>query len=221
MPDKRTSHSSGVEPPRLPSKPDTGGLPLEQLDDQGAYTGLLLSSCDLSEQVAEDVTFEASLFKHVGLGRTRLPSLQLHDVRLDACDLAEAEWEKPLLSRVEMLGCRMVGWRAGQGSLRNVLIKGCSAIGAQFWSTSFKNVRFDSCILRDADFQRADLSGVIFDKCDLSNAKLSDAKLVGADLRGSKIEGVRLGIKELQGAIVDVEQAIAIARMLGVVVKLD
>jgi uncharacterized protein YjbI with pentapeptide repeats len=221
MPDKRTSHSTGIEPPRLPSKPEAGGPPLEQLDDLGTYSGLLLSSCDLSEQAAEDVTFEATLLKHVGLGRTRLPSLQLHDVRLDACDLAEAEWEKLLLSRVEVLGCRMVGWRASEGSLRNVLIKGCSAIGAQFWSTSFKNVRFENCILRDADFQRADLSGVVFDKCDLSNAKLSDAKLAGADLRGSKIEGVRLGLKELQGAIVDMEQAIAIARLLGVVVKMD
>src|SRR5687768_6604906 len=119
MPDKRTTQSSGIEPPRLPPKPDAGGPPLDQLDDLGTYTGLLLSSCDLSEQAAEDVTFEAVLLKHVGLGRTRLPSLQLHDVRLDACDLAEAEWEKPLLSRVEMLGCRMVGWRASEGSLRN------------------------------------------------------------------------------------------------------
>jgi hypothetical protein len=32
---------------------------------------------------------------------------------------------------------------------------------------------------------------------------------------------VRLGIKELQGAIVDMEQAISIARMLGIVVKMD
>jgi uncharacterized protein YjbI with pentapeptide repeats len=221
MPDKRTSHSSGIDPPRLPPRPDASGAALEQLDDLSTYTGLLLSDCDFSQQSAEDVTFEATLLKHVLLGRTKLPSLQLHDVRLDACDLAEADWEKPLLSRVEALGCRMVGWRASEGSLRHVLIKGCSAIGAQFWSTVFKNVRFENCILRDADFQRADLSGVVFDKCDLSNAKLSDAKLAGADFRGSKIEGVRLGLKELQGAIVDMEQAIAIARMLGVVVKMD
>ena len=221
MPSKHTSTSSGIEPPRLPPKPDASGPPLEQLDDMGAYTGLLLSSCDLSDQNAEDVTFEATLLRSVSLSRTRLPSLQLHDVRLDACDLAEAEWEKPLLSRVELLGCRMVGWRASEGSLRNVLIKGSNAIGAQFWSTSFKQVRFESCVLRDADFQRADLTGVVFDKCDLSNAKLSDAKLAGADLRGSKIEGIRLGLKEIQGAIVDMDQAITIARLLGVVVKLD
>jgi uncharacterized protein YjbI with pentapeptide repeats len=221
MRSKQPTSNTGIEPPRLPVRLEAGGLPLDQLDDMGAYTGLLLSGCDLSDQAAEDVTFETMVLKHVGLGRTRLPSLQLHDVRLDACDLAEAAWEKPLFSRVEALGCRMVGWRASEGSLRNVLIKGCGAIGAQFWSTAFKNVRFENCILRDADFQRADLSGVVFDKCDLSNAKMSDAKLAGADFRGSKIEGVRLGLKELQGAIVDMEQAITIARLLGVAVKLD
>jgi uncharacterized protein YjbI with pentapeptide repeats len=221
MPSKHPTRDAGVEPPQLPPRPDSSGLPKDRIDDMGVYTGLLLSSCDLSDQAAEDVTFEATLFKHVALGRTQLPSLQLRDVRLDACDLAEATWEKVLFSRVEAIGCRMVGWRASEGSLRNVLIKGCSAIGAQFWSTVFKNVRFENCILRDADFQRADLSGVVFDRCDLSNAKLSDAKLVGADFRGSKIEGVRLGLKELQGAIVDVEQAIGIARLLGVVVKMD
>jgi uncharacterized protein YjbI with pentapeptide repeats len=221
MRSKQSTPDTIIEPPKLPPKPDAGGLPLDQLDDLGVYTGLLLSSCDLSDQSAEDVTFEATLIKHVTLGRTQLPALQLHDVRLDACDLAEAIWEKALFSRVEVLGCRMVGWRASEGSLRNVLIKGCSAIGAQFWSTSFKHVRFENCILRDADFQRADLSGVVFDKCDLSNAKMADAKLLGADLRGSTIEGVRLGLKELQGVIVDMEQAISIARLLGVVVKME
>ncbi|HEY3230578.1 MAG TPA: pentapeptide repeat-containing protein [Roseiflexaceae bacterium] len=217
----RQQHNAGTEAPQLPSRLDSSGLTAGQIDEQGSYTGLLLSSCDLSEQAAEDVTFEATLFKHVALSRTRLASLRLHDVRLDACDLAEAAWEKTLFNRVEVLGCRMVGWRASDGSLRNVLIKGCNGIGAQFWSTVFKGVRFENCILRDADFQRADLSGVVFDKCDLSNAKMSDAKLAGADFRGSKIEGVRLGLKELQGAIVDVEQAIGIARLLGVVVKMD
>src|SRR5262245_40817906 len=150
MPGKRVTPTNGIEPPRLPPRPDAGGPPLDQLDDMGTYTGLLLSGCDLSDQAAEDVTFEATLLKHVGLGRTQLPSLQLHDVRLDACDLAEATWEKLLFSRVEALGCRMIGWRASEGQLRNVLIKGCNAIGAQFWSTTFKNVRFESCILRDA-----------------------------------------------------------------------
>ena len=186
----------GIEPPQLPARPSPGSLPDEQLENLAVYKGMLLSSCDLSGQDVEDVTFEGALLRHVILSGTRLPSLQLYDVRLDACDLAEADWEKASLNRVEAIGCRMVGWRSSQALIRNVVIKGCSAIGAQFWSTTFKNVRFESCTLRDADFQRA-------------------------DLRGSKIEGVRLGIKELQGLILDVEQAIAIARMLGAVVKLD
>ena len=50
---------------------------------------------------------------------------------------------------------------------------------------------------------------------------MADAKLAGADLRSSNIEGARAGIKELQGAIVNMEQAISIARMLGVDVRMD
>jgi len=217
----RQQPSPEIEPPRLPARPSAAGLPTDQLEEVGVYNGLLLASCDLSDQAAEDVTFETTLFKHAGLSRTQLRSLQLHDVRLDSCDLAEAVWERASFNRVEAIGCRMVGWRLSQSAVRHMLIKGCNGLGAQFWSTTFKSVRFENCILRDADFQRADLSGVVFDKCDLSNAKMSDAKLVGADFRGSTIEGVRLGLKELQGAIVDVEQAISIARLLGVVVKLD
>jgi uncharacterized protein YjbI with pentapeptide repeats len=220
MPGRRQQHQ-GIEPPQLPARPASVDLPDDQLEEAGVYTGLLLANMDLSDQVADDVLFESAQLKQVAFSRTQLGSLQLHDVRLDACDLAAATWEKATFSRVELLGCRMVGWRTSEATFMNVVIKGCSAIGAQFWGSKFKHVRFEHCILRDADFQRADLSGVVFDKCDLSNAKFSEARLLDADLRGSKIEGVWLGVKELQGAIVDVEQAIAIARLLGVVVKME
>ncbi|HEX5691321.1 MAG TPA: pentapeptide repeat-containing protein [Roseiflexaceae bacterium] len=220
MPGRR-QQMQGIDAPQLPSRLGTGGLPNDQLEEAEVYSGLLLNSLDLSGQEADDVIFEAAHLKQVSFGGTQLGALQLHDVRLDSCDLAAATWEKTTFNRAELLGCRMTGWRASESTFMHVAIKGCTAIGAQFWGSKFKQVRFEGCNLRDADFQRADLSGVVFEKCDLSNAKFSDAKLVDADLRGSKIEGVWLGVKELQGAIVDVEQAIAIARLLGVVVKLD
>ena len=58
-------------------------------------------------------------------------------------------------------------------------------------------------------------------KCDLRGAKMADAKLAAADLRSSNIDGARIGIKELQGAIVNIEQAVSIARALGVDVRLE
>ena len=57
-------------------RPSAGELPDGRIDDLGAYAGLLLSGCDLSDQIAEDVTFERMIFKQVALSRTLISSIQ-------------------------------------------------------------------------------------------------------------------------------------------------
>jgi uncharacterized protein YjbI with pentapeptide repeats len=208
-----------IAPPRLPKRANV--IALDALGEQMTYADLLLADYELSDQVAEFVTFETTSFKQMVMQRANLRGLRLSDVRFEACDLADSSWELLSASRVELLGCRLIGLQATNGRIEDLLIKGCNAVHAQFWSTVFKRVRFESCNLSKTNFQSADLTGAIFDKCDLRGAKMADAKLVGADLRSSQLDGARLGIKELQGAIVSMEQAVSIARVLGVDVRLD
>jgi uncharacterized protein YjbI with pentapeptide repeats len=208
-----------LAPPRLPKRAIV--FELDAFGDQATYTELLIAEYELGDQVAEFVTFEKTHFKHVTMQRAELRALRLADVRFEACDLADSNWERLSASRVELLGCRLIGLQATDGRAEDLLIKGCNATHAQFWSTVFKRVRFESCNLSETNFQSADLAGVIFDKCDLRGAKMADAKLLGADLRSSNIDGARVGIKELQGAIVSMQQAVSIARVLGVDVRLD
>jgi len=80
-------------------------------------------------------------------------------------------------------------------------------------------VRFEKCNLANADFQGSNLAGVRFANCDLSNAEMSHTTLVGADFRGSKIDGLKVGARELPGAIVDHFQAAYLASLLGIVIK--
>ena len=204
---------------RLPKRPNV--IALDTLGEQMTYTDLLIADYELGDQVAEFVTFETTFFKQMAMQRANLRGLRLADVRFEACDLADSSWELLSASRVELLGCRLIGLQATNGRIEDMLIKGCNAVHAQFWSTAFKRVRFESCNLSETNFQSADLTGVIFDKCDLRGAKMADAKLAGADLRSSQLDGARLGIKELQGAIVSIEQAVGIARTLGVDVRLE
>jgi len=205
--------------PRLPKRANV--VELDALIDQMTYTELLIAEYELGDQVAEFVTFEKTSFKQMTMPRADLRALRLADVRFEACDLADSSWERLSASRVELLGCRLIGLQATDGHVEDMLIKGCNAVHAQFWSTVFKRVRFENCNLSQTNFQSADLAGVIFDRCDLRGAKMADAKLIGADLRSSNIDGARAGIKELQGAIVSIEQAVSIARVLGVDVRLD
>jgi len=208
-----------IAPPDLPKRLSPAFL--DALEDQAVYQELLLAECDLSDQIAEFATFEAGHFKQVVMQRAILQKVRLADVRFEACDLAESVCEGISVSRAEFLGCRLIGLQATDGRIEDMLMKGCNAAHAQFWSSVFKRARFESCNLSEANFQGADLTGVVFDKCDLRGARLAGAKLAGADLRSSQIDGASAGIKELQGAIVNAEQAIGIARMLGVDVRLD
>ena len=208
-----------IAAPRLPKRANVAEL--EALGEQMTYTDLLIADYELGDQAAEFVTFETTMFKQMVMQRANLRGLRLADVRFEACDLADSSWDLLSTSRVELLGCRLIGLQATNGRIEDLLIKGCNAVHAQFWSTVFKRVLFESCNLSETNFQSADLTGVIFDKCDLSGAKMADAKLVGADLRSSQLDGARLGIKELQGAIVGMEQAVSIARVLGVDVRLE
>ena len=221
MQSKRPKGTTGVEPPQLPKRLSPGTLPGEQLADQGSYAKLAFTNIDWSSQEADDVYFEATHFKRVILNGARLPALQIVDARFDGCDLTGTECEKGHLNRVEFFGSRLAGARLLNANIANVLFKDCSGEFAMFWESTFESVRFENCRLSEASFLGADLSGVVFDRCDLSKANLQGTTLIGADFRSSKIEGLRVGSKELQGAIISPSQAVHVVSLLGITVKWD
>ena len=182
---------------------------------------LAFTNTDWSSQEADDVYFEAVHFKRAILNGARLPALQVVDSRFEGCDLTGTECEKAHLNRVEFIGSRIAGAKLLNASIANVLFKDCSGEFAMFWESAFQAVRFENCSLSEASFLGADLSGVVFDRCDLRNANLQGTTLVGTDFRSSKIEGLRVGSKELQGAIISPDQAVHVVSLLGITVKWD
>ncbi len=221
MPGKRRERTGSIAPPRLPKTEPVADLPDEHLVDHGIYSSLVLSHGALSGQVARGVTFEEVRFERVGLGGTRLAASHLRDVRFDTCDLAEADWPKVELTRVEVVESRLLGFKAIEARIQDATFRGCAATYALFFAATFKRVRFEQCALGEASFRDANLSGVVFDRCDLREADMQGAKLAGADFRGSRVEGLKVGLADLRGAVIDPAQAVAFAQLLGLVVTWD
>ncbi|MGH2506685.1 MAG: pentapeptide repeat-containing protein [Ktedonobacteraceae bacterium] len=207
-----------LKPPVLPKKFLGRTLPGGQLVPYGRYGQLSLTREQFNGQHAEHLSFEEMLFKQVGLSATELAHARFVDSRLSACDLANAHWSQADCARVELLDCRLTGFRATESRWQDVLFKDCQASLAQFRFATFKTARFEHCDLSDADFQGADLTGVVFVACDLSRVELSGAKLAGADLRDCVLDGVHAGLSELHGAIIDPSQALALVQAFGIVV---
>jgi uncharacterized protein YjbI with pentapeptide repeats len=213
---KRNMSKKGIRTPNFPKHELEKGLPEANIQARGYYAQLVLSQGDLSEQTAERVSFDQVLWQNVQLSKTHFAHVQLLDCRLNGCDLANADWREASLSRVELIDCHLTGIQWSEGHFQDVLFKGCHGSFIQFALATCKNVRFEDCDLSDANFLDVDLSGVTFVRCNLQHADLMGTKLVGVDLRGSQIDGARVGLQEMKGALIDHSQALAFVRSMGI-----
>jgi uncharacterized protein YjbI with pentapeptide repeats len=209
-----------IKPPKLTKRKLIEGIPGNTLISKEQYRALSLSAVDLSNQIAEHVSFEEALFSQVNMMNTQLEEMRLEDARLSECNLMAANWFKAGWYRTELIGCRMTGFLAAEAHFQDVLFKDCQINLAQLRFATFKSVRFEHCDLSEIELLEADLSHAVLIDCNLRNAELSGSKLSGVDFTSCNLDGARVGIKELRGATINLKQAISLVQATGIKVDL-
>ena len=179
----------------------------------------LVTGLQLEDRVIQRLRLESCALERVALPRAVIRVAKWKDVRLTECDLANVELSSLTAIRVELIGCRMTGLRLGETSWQSLLISGGDQRYAQFRYSKFEDCEFVGCDFQDADFYGADLRGCVFKDCRLHNVEMTKAKLAGTDLRGSALDGMRLEAADVQGAIVDMSQALVLAPLLGIEIR--
>lgn len=211
-----------IDAPQVTSKDSLRALSsvdVPRLSDEDLLEEALLSECDWSGTVVDRVIFERSRLESVIVHSGKLKRMELVDVVMDACDLQGSEFEKAHLNRVVISNSRLAGCIFLDLRAENLRVEDANLDHAMFHRAVLHAARFEHTSLRNASFDRSNLSGVIFRDCDLTNADLHGANLKEADLRGSTIDGLRVDVIDLRGAIVDASQAVALAGLLGVIVR--
>ena len=118
-------------------------------------------------------------------------------------------------------GCKLVGSVFDRCTFEVTAVEGgdwslVGLSGADLRSASFRGVR-----MREADLTGARCEGAALRDLDLSGALLHGADLSRCDLRGSDLGSLDPESVRLRGAVVTMEQAIAIAERLGLDVRPD
>jgi uncharacterized protein YjbI with pentapeptide repeats len=162
---------------------------------------------------------EGSVLERIQLADGNFGSALWKDIRLVGCDLANIRARRVSLIRVELIDCRLTGFRADALEWQDVLVQNGDVRYAQFQGGTFRSCEFDGCNLQDADLQDADLSDSILRSCNLARADLRKAKLRNTDFRKSEVEGMLVGMGDLQGAIVDPAQAMILAGLMGLQIR--
>jgi uncharacterized protein YjbI with pentapeptide repeats len=208
----------GIVVPHLPNHLTPLDDPVASFRDKKTTEQAEIIACEVTGQTAYRVHFSEVRFTHLLAAESHFEEMRLVDVRIQEANLANALWVKLDCYRTEFTNCRMTGMSLMESTIHDTIFRDCKGDYVQFHHAVLHAVRFEECPLICADFRETDATGVVFHRCDLTNTDFTGAILRNADLRGCPIEGMRVGPKELHGAIIDEVQALALVRSMGITI---
>jgi uncharacterized protein YjbI with pentapeptide repeats len=219
MKPRKNESATRVPPENIPEKEDLTPVDAERLLAGEPIEECLIQEIDFSGKRVPSMIASNSIFDHVSFANSQIIRFRLHDVRLVKCDLSNAILRGFEAIRSEFIDCRMTGMRAVECHWEDVLIENSDLRYAQLMDGQIRSSEFKSCNMGDSDLRGANLEGATFTNAILCRADLSKARLRGTDLRGAEIESITVQPENLRGAIVNVAQAMDLARLLGLIIK--
>lgn len=204
---------------------DAGALLEPLLDaalaEETPIRGVLLENERMQGENLAKVCFSHSILRGCRFAACRAERGEYLDVRFERCDFSGMIWNDAYFSRCEFIDCKGVGAQLQGAVLKNVVLARCN-----FSYSDLDGALIERVLLRESDFSHSYLSqcrikGLKAEKTDFTRASFFHTPLKGVDFTGNRIEGLTVALEDLPGVIVDVYQAADLAKMLGLVVKMD
>ncbi len=198
-------------------------LPLSQLNDfhdEDCVQLRWIQDCALAAQTVENLAIQQVLFKNVAFNQLRWPGVKLTDTVFEQCDLSNVDFSQCFMDRVRFTDCKLVGINMTEASLRNVAFDNCNAAYAVLRYFKCKKGYFHNSSFAEADLYSAILTEVSFTRCNLDRVQFSGTKLAGIDLSTCQFYQLALTADDLRNCIIAPEQAVAVANIFGVIVKM-
>ncbi len=212
-------------PPALPDRLEPAERPEELVDMAKAMeepvAGWHFTGMDLSGEDLREMRFQKCVFQSCRFTGCDLSGASFEDVVLRHCDLSGIKADRTYFCRCRLtdvkaaaanfIDCRLVHLELAESSLR----------GANLTGASIEQAHFAAVDLSDAWFSECRHKGLVLEECTLIRTSFFKTMLKGLDFTTSRMEGITVSNsgEELRGAIVNVQQAAELARVLGVVIR--
>ena len=187
-------------------------------EGDGYATHVLVEDVELAYECANGATFENAVFRRCLFEQVDLRDCTFRDVVFEDCRFIGCAMDRSWLNRVDMRDCSAPGMSLLQARLAQVSALSTDLSYANLSETSIDRLSLGNCKLREAALQRVKLKRVRWDACDLTRIDVFGTPLAGIDVSGCAFAAPVLSgdFHELRGAVVSVEQALDVARLLGV-----
>lgn len=187
-------------------------ITLEQRTDNHSFID---EECSLDLHLHEffECTFTRMTFH--GL----MKRMEFADVIFDHCDFSNLDLQECVFRRVEFISCRLTGSDMSGCQFHDTLMNACQAGYLNCNTANLQNVSWQNCIFTEGAFMMMKIKNLEIEACDFSGSEWNDTKMNDLDFSDSIIDGILVNAENLKGIIVNPDQAVAMAKLLGIRVK--
>ena len=169
--------------------------------------------CDLNMHAYFECTFTRINF-HGNMNK-----MEFADVIFDHCDLSNIEMEESVFRRVIFQHCRLTGCDMSGSQFHDTVMLSCQASYINASLLNVHNASFQECTFNEGAFSMMKIKELHLDHCDFSGSEWIDTKMKDLDFSDSNIDGIAVNADNLRGVTVNTEQAVMMAKLLGIRVK--
>lgn len=192
------------------------------VDDINHLHAYRIDNVLFENQECEDIhvqeEFYECKFENVTI-HEQMKSCLFVDVIFEHCDLSNADFNECVFRRCTFNNCRMTGIDLTNTSCTDVQLNHCQCTLLNVSASKWNKAIWNHCIFVDGAFNMMKLKDVFVDTCNFSGCEIQDTSLSDIDLSTSNIENIMIVPECLKGVIVNQDQAIALAQLLGIRVK--
>ena len=167
-----------------------------------------LSLCEYHECIFTRITFHGAMNK-----------MEFSDVIFDHCDLSNIKMTECNFRRVTFKYCRLTGCDMSGSQFRDTMFSFCRGWYINLSASRFHGSSFSECIFTEGSFSMVKFKNLKIENCDLSGTEWLDTKMKDLDFSDSIIDGIAVTPENLKGITVNPEQAVNMAKLLGIQVK--
>ena len=214
-----------IKAPRLPQTlalvEDIGPIWQVAAYNDGEISGYHFKNLDLSGYDFTGMRFSMVLLENCRLVGAFLDKASFLDVVFKHCDLSNVSLNEGYFNRCSWQACKWLGAGFLEARLQQLTVEACN----------LQYANFDEASLSDVAITESDCSQAVFSSCQLKNFQTRDCRfwgvnffrtaLRGIDFSEDELEGITVSEQagELQGMVVNVQQAAELAKLLGIVIK--
>lgn len=153
------------------------------------------------------------------LSKSNFSSFSFTDVTFKNTDLSNCNFESASFAKVKFINCKLIGSLFINSSLLSVSFRDSIIDYSNFDSTSFKETSFTNSSINFVNFDNSMLKKFAITNSSCTKASFLRTNLNGVDLSSDDISGIVVDIPSLEGLKVNINQAVELSKLLGIIIK--